>query len=306
VNPDEVVAAGAAIQAGVLSVMCAYNRVNDVYACENTDTLSHLRKDLGFPGWVMSDWLATKSTVDSFSAGLDQEMPLGLHYHSEIILAELLAGNVKLEQIDEAVYRILYAMYSIGLFDSDSSGDPLADVTSTEHNQLTRQLAAESTVLLKNENHLLPLTMATFYSENKRYKDGSVPAECIAVFGDEYTVSGGGSGHVAAGYIVTPTQGITAAVENMLKDSSGSSGDMIIDVFYSSGANTTEVVALAQRCSVAVVVVGVSSVEGEDRESLSLGAQQDELVSTVTAANTRTVVDVRTPGAVLLPWVDQV
>ncbi len=59
----------AAVQAGVLSVMCAYNRVNDVYACENSDTFAHLRNDLHFEGWVMSDWLATKSTTPSVIAG---------------------------------------------------------------------------------------------------------------------------------------------------------------------------------------------------------------------------------------------
>jgi hypothetical protein len=46
----------AAVQAGVLSAMCAYNRVNDLYACENPVTISHLKDTLGFKGWLMSDW----------------------------------------------------------------------------------------------------------------------------------------------------------------------------------------------------------------------------------------------------------
>lgn len=54
----------AAIDAGVLSVMCAYNRVNGVHACENPETLSQLR-GMGFEGWVMSDWMATHSTGKS-------------------------------------------------------------------------------------------------------------------------------------------------------------------------------------------------------------------------------------------------
>jgi beta-glucosidase len=64
----------AALRAGVLSVMCSYNRINDVHGCQNPTTLGDLKDTRGmqFKGWVMSDWLATHSTVDSMKAGLDQ------------------------------------------------------------------------------------------------------------------------------------------------------------------------------------------------------------------------------------------
>src|ERR1700675_466884 len=59
---------------GVGTVICAYNRVNGVYSCENDYLLNQvLKKDWGFPGWVMSDWGATHSTVNAALAGLDQE-----------------------------------------------------------------------------------------------------------------------------------------------------------------------------------------------------------------------------------------
>ena len=66
---------GAAVEAGVLSTMCSYNLINNVYACENAVTLNgELKGFYNFSGWVMSDWGATHSTVQSALAGLDQDV----------------------------------------------------------------------------------------------------------------------------------------------------------------------------------------------------------------------------------------
>lgn len=60
----------ATIDAGVLSVMCAYNRINDVHACQNAETLGNLKgSTMGFQGWVMSDWFATHASAESLNAG---------------------------------------------------------------------------------------------------------------------------------------------------------------------------------------------------------------------------------------------
>ncbi len=77
-------------------------------------------------------------------------------------------------------------------------------------------------------------------------------------------------------------------------------------MIYNAGTNVTEATALAQKCTYAVVVVATTSSEGSDRENLSLGNGQDELVTTVLAVNPRTIVSVRSPGAVLMPWAAQV
>lgn len=272
----------AAIDAGVLSVMCAYNRVNDVYACENNETISQLKDTMGFQGWVMSDWTATHSTVQSVKAGMDQEMPVGLYYSENHLENALNSGEIEMAQIDSSVQRILTSMYAIGLFDTPAGGDPMANVTSDAHNKLAREIAATSTVLAKNDGDLLPLS-----------KDSL--GECVAVFGDQTTVSGGGSGHVNPAYVITPTQGI----QNALVGTN-------TEVIYNAGTDPNEVLALAQKCSVAVVVVATTSCEGSDRPNLSLGNGQDDLVTTVLAGNPRTIVSVRSPGAVLMPWASQV
>jgi beta-glucosidase len=64
-----------AVRAGTTSVMCAYNRVNGRYACDDKDTLSMLKDELAFPGYVVSDWFATHGTASFANAGLDMEMP---------------------------------------------------------------------------------------------------------------------------------------------------------------------------------------------------------------------------------------
>ena len=272
----------AAIKAGVLSVMCSYNRVNEVHACQNADTLSHLRDIMGFSGWVMTDWLAQPDTVASVHAGVDQEMPLGLHY-SEVALVDAVAkGNISISEIDQSVLRILTSMFSIGLFDTPSAGNPMADVTSAENIALAREIASKSTVLLKNQGGILPLKVAGL-------------GACIAVIGDNSTVSGGGSGHVEAAYIVSPADGIAAAL--------ASSSTRVV---YAAGDDIAEAVSAASQCSVAVVVVATTSSEGSDRTSLSLGDAQNSLVNAVAAAQKRTIVAVHAPGAVLLPWTDAV
>lgn len=81
----------AAVRAGAASVMGSYNRVNGTFACENPHTLAEiLRGQLGFRGWVMSDYLANHSTVESAEAGLDWE--LGPQFWGDKLLAAVLSG----------------------------------------------------------------------------------------------------------------------------------------------------------------------------------------------------------------------
>ena len=281
----------AAIDAGVLSVMCSYNRVNGNHACQNNKTLGDLRDVMGFTGWVLSDWFATHSTVTSVAAGLDQELPVGLFLSEAALSLALDLGELHIVDIDRSVLRILSAMYTIGLFDKadEVPGDPLADVTSDEHSALAREIAGKSIVLLKNSKALLPI-------DKKQLKR-------VAVFGDETTVSGEGSGHVTPrhGHSVTATEGISSALIGH---------NVSVEYFKPSHSDKEkaleEAADFARSCDIAVVVVATTSCEGYDRPSLELGGGQDDLVSAVLSGNSRTVVAVHTPGAVLMPWASDV
>lgn len=174
----------AAVEAGVGSVMCAYNLINNTYACENNETLNRdLKGRMGFQGFVMSDWGATHSTAKAANNGLDMQMPDDTFFGAP--LAEAIKnGEVPLARLDDMVLRILTPMFAVGIFDRPQNGSLYANATSAAHAQLTRTIAEEGTVLLKNSPALLPL-------------DPNVRR--IAIIGDDGLVkplvTGDGSGH---------------------------------------------------------------------------------------------------------------
>lgn len=277
----------AAVRAGAGAVMCSYNKIGGTYACENPGSLGDLKKQMGFRGWVMSDWGATHSTVPAATAGLDQEMP-GATYFGAPLATAVQSGQVPRARLDDMVLRILRSMFAVGLFDRTDYGNPAVDVRSDAHTALARQIAEAGTVLLKNAHAALPITKA---------------AKSIAVIGtdakDKPQAVGGGSGHVIASHVVTPYDGIAA------RAGSG------VDVTYTPGdsagdAGIAAAVEQAKKSDVAVVFAGITSSEGSDRTDLALPGNLDQLISAVAAANPRTIVVLNTPAQVLMPWVDQV
>jgi len=263
--------------------MCSYNRVNNVYACENNETLWDLKEGMGFRGWVMSDWYATHSTVDSALAGLDQEMPGGFYFSGGLQQA-VLSGEVSSARLDDMVSRILTPMYALGLVNDPPTPqrNVFVNVTSPAHNALARQLAERSIVLMKNDAALLPL-------------DPHVHLKWV-VFGDESTVLGEGSGGVTLPYLITPAQGIQAALR--------AAGSNATVTFYPpSTVNASTAASLAAAADVACVVVATTSSEGSDRGLyLDLPPLHNELVEAVAVAQKNTVVIARCPGACTMPW----
>jgi beta-glucosidase len=251
------------------------------WACENNRTLTDLKEICGFKGWVMSDWGATHSTIPAALSGLDQQMPDNTFFGPA--LAEAVAnGTVPESRIDDMVMRMLTPMYALGLFSNPPTPDRniQANASSAAHNDLARRLAEKSITLLKNSNNLLPLDPTAVKS--------------VAVLGDVTTVTGGGSGGVVLPYVITPQQGISALLGPG------------VTVTYLDGTNLAAAVAAAQAADVAIVVVATTSHEGADRVNLSLPLYQDELAAAVAAAQPKTVVVARCPGACVMPWAPQV
>eukprot|EP00211_Chloroparvula_japonica_P003492 CAMPEP_0119123012 /NCGR_PEP_ID=MMETSP1310-20130426/3088_1 /TAXON_ID=464262 /ORGANISM="Genus nov. species nov., Strain RCC2339" /LENGTH=740 /DNA_ID=CAMNT_0007112749 /DNA_START=202 /DNA_END=2424 /DNA_ORIENTATION=+ len=190
------------VQAGALSIMCSYNKVNNTYACENEETLtSTLRGVLGYQYWVMSDWGATHSTAFAANAGLDQQMPDDSFFGSALVDA-VNNGEVPESHFREMAFRILQPMFLIGMFDNAPTGDYAADVTSAAHDADTREFAAKSTIVLSNDDGLLPLEVGKVAS--------------VAFFGSAadffLTTGGGGSGSVVPRYQVSPLKGLAQAL----------------------------------------------------------------------------------------------
>ena len=155
----------AAINSGVSSVMCSYNKINGPYSCGNAQTLiAILRNELGFDGFVTSDWGATHSTT-YLNAGLDMEMPGGggpsglsipKYFSADNLKAALAAGTVKIARINEAVGRVLGQMDKFGLLDGNSKHD-ITPLDTAADQKVVLQTALHSAVLLKNDG-ILPLS----------------------------------------------------------------------------------------------------------------------------------------------------
>ena len=176
------------------AVMCSYNRVNGVYACENRHLLTEiLKRQLRFRGWVMSDFAATPSTVGAARAGLDQEMPFEVFF-GERLLAAVRSGKVSMATIDDKVLRILRQMFRLGLFDHPVQ---ITSLPEARHGRQARRIAQRGIVLLKNSGRTLPLSTRDLRS--------------VAVIGadaDNASAAGGGSSHVQPTYTVSALQGI--------------------------------------------------------------------------------------------------
>lgn len=152
--------------------MCSYNKVNGQWACENEDVMTGLLKtELGFRGYIMSDWNAQHSTVNSANSGLDMTMPgsdfnnpPGSIYWGPNLAKAIQAGEVPESRLNDMVTRILAAWYLLGqdqgyppvAFNSFNGGQANVDVTGN-HKQVARAVARDSIVLLKNAGKILPL-----------------------------------------------------------------------------------------------------------------------------------------------------
>ncbi|KAH8128212.1 beta-glucosidase [Trichoderma asperellum] len=253
---------GDAVKAGVASVMCSYNMVNNSYACGNSKLLNGILKDeLGFQGFVMSDWLAQRSGVGSALAGLDMSMPGdGLRWQDGNSLwgpnlsRAVLNGSLPLERLNDMVVRIVASWYQLGqddesLFDrkgpnfsswtnekmgvtSPASPSPQDKIevnkfvnVQANHSILSRQVATEGTILLKNEG-VLPLSLDGELGGNGQKstkRDGKVR---IGIFGEDAGPgngpnycedrscnqgtlgSGWGSGAVEFPYLISPVEAL--------------------------------------------------------------------------------------------------
>jgi beta-glucosidase len=262
------------------SVMCAKNQVNDAFSCENKELLTDILKgDWGFNGFVVSDFNSCHNTLNCANNGMEFELPAAKFFGAALKDA-VLAGQVSLSTLDGMVHRILATMIRFGIVDRPQSTSPIDAV---RDGTVSRAIAEQAAVLLKNDRATLPLDPRTLHS--------------IAVIGPYAGAAmsgGGGSSHVLPLYTVSPVAGIQSRV---------GSG---VTVSYADGSDPAAAASLAQASDAAIVMVGDSEAEGRDRPSLALSGNQDQLVDAVAAANPRTVVVLKSGGPVLMPWVDRV
>jgi beta-glucosidase len=144
-------------EAGVWSVMTAYNKVNGVYCGEQPDLINGvLRGDWGFDGLVMSDWFGTHSTAPAALAGLDLEMPGPSTWLGPTLAAAVRSGDVDESVVDGQVRNVLQLMGRVGILGGGAAAFDEAESDDPGRRAVARRVAAEGAVLLVNDG-LLPL-----------------------------------------------------------------------------------------------------------------------------------------------------
>ena len=259
------------------SVMCSYNRINDVYSCSDAATLGSLRSQFGFTGYVVSDYPATHATTD-LAAGLNVELPTGVHFTLAAIQAALAAHTITMAQIDQRVTETLRVLFQFGIFDRALTVNA---IDQSSDNAAAMSIEEQSAVLLKNSGSTLPLAA----SQHK-----------IAIIGSTAKTSaqGGGSSQVDP-----------LSIDNAY-DAIVSRAGTNATVTYDDGSDTATAAATAKAADVAIVFVRDYSSEGSDRSTLALSGNQDALVESVAAANPHTVVVLETGAPALMPWLSKV
>ena len=275
------------VDAGVASIMNAYNKVNGKYCGHNQHLLRDILKDdWSFKGFVITDFvLGIRNGALAVNAGVDIEMPFQWRMTQNKLEEYLKEGKIFEEQIDEAVLRILRQKIKF-----INKGDPeiysKGKIACRKHTELALEAARKSTVLLKNQNSLLPL------NRNK--------IKQIAIFGElanTPNIGDHGSSRVYPPYVITPLEGI--------KKNAGSS----INIIFNKGEDLDSVKELAGNSDISIVVAGYAHQdEGEgsgskertgDRKSLRLHERDERLILEVASGNDNTIVILEGGGPII-------
>ena len=264
------------------TVMCSYNKINGVFSSQNRWLLTDvLRGEWGFKGIVMSDWGAVSDRVAALNAGLNLEMPPS-NTDNQIVAAAK-DGRIPAAQLDEMAQ---------GMIDLVAKARPAMsqdgyryDVDA--HNEVARQAAVESMVLLKNEDATLPVA-----------KGAKIAV--IGEFARTPRYQGAGSS------LINPTK-LTSFLDAL--EERGVAADFApgftLDDAAQDPALTEQAVTAAQQADVVLLFLGLPAAyesEGFDRTTLDIPAKQVEVLDAVAAANPNVAVVLSNGSVVSLPW----
>ncbi|OLN97641.1 putative beta-glucosidase G 2 [Colletotrichum chlorophyti] len=315
------------IRAGVASVMCSYNRLNQTYACENSGLLNGILKtELAFKGWTVSDWFATHSGADSINNGLDMNMPgpighaqvsTGETYWGPNITTMIKDGSVSEDRLNQMIRLIMTQYY---YFEQDSVDYPTVDPSliftiaaqsnllellpfepppsrdvQRDHGKLIRKLGAEATVLLRNVNGTLPLKAPA--NIGVFGNDAADPADGL-VFGAGFEIGtlsvGGGSGTGRHTYLVSPLEAIKAHARK-----TGSRVQYILNNKVLAAGDFSSLYPIPEVC---LVFLNTFASETYDRTSYEADWNSTLVVENVAHRCPNTVVVTHSAGINTLPW----
>ncbi|KAK5295598.1 hypothetical protein LTR99_009187 [Exophiala xenobiotica] len=319
------------VHAGVSSIMCSYNRINGSYACQNSKTQNGILKgELGFQGYIMSDWGGTHAGVASINAGLDMDMPGPLSFSGDQnssffggnVTQAVNNGSVSETRVDDMVRRIMTPYFYLQQnqyppIDGEepvlNSNFPPYDYQFTlgaanvdvrdSHARLIRKLGSAGTVLLKNVNNTLPLTapqtMGVFGNDAGDVVDGLYFSG--SAFQNQYGYEygnlpvAGGSGTGRMSYLVSPLEAIKSRTAQ-----DGTLVQYILNnTLISSAGGLSNILPVPQVC---LVFLKTWASEGYDRIGLEPDWNSTGVVASVASYCNNTIVITNSAGLNVMPW----
>ncbi|MGN1344234.1 MAG: glycoside hydrolase family 3 C-terminal domain-containing protein [Traorella sp.] len=261
------------------TVMCAYNKINGIHCSDHHWLLTDvLRDEWGFDGMVVTDWGAMNDRIESFKAGCDLNMPGGSQFMKKATIKAIKDGLLDEKMIDASVRRILSVMEK-----AQSQKKEHFDVE--KNHQLALQIAHEGAVLLKNENHLLPLSTNDMILIGHMAKD--------------FRYQGTGSSHIHPTRLISLCDAFPHADYFECCDADGNVTD----------EKLSELALKVQQVKVPIVVVGLpESYESEalDRESMKLPKGHQQMIEVAAKHNPNTVVVLLGGSVMEVDWIDQI
>ncbi|KAF5008056.1 hypothetical protein FDECE_5638 [Fusarium decemcellulare] len=318
---------GNAIKAGVASAMCSYNRLNQTYACENSALLKGiLRDELGFRGYVMSDWFATHSGSKSINAGLDMNMPgaysaeltaTGESYWGTNITTMIKEGSITEDRVDEMIRRIMSPYFYFGQDRADfPTTDPSLAYTfaawsnvlnllpqpipesrdvRADHAKLIRKIGAEATVLLKNLNGTLPLkaplNIGVFGNDAGDPSDGLTFTKPFEIGTLDI---GAGAGTVRHTYVVSPLEAVRARAKKI--------GARVQHILRNDVLASNDFSSLYPVPDVCLVFLNTYAGENMDRTTYEADWNSTLVVNNVAKMCPNTIVVTHSAGINSMPW----
>ncbi len=270
------------------TIMCSYNRINGTYACENEKFLTDiLRNEWGYTGYVMTDWGAMNRRVEALKAGLELEMPSSNGINDRLIVAAVKNNELDEAILDKAVERILNITYKY----LDNNCD--VDLDLEKHHDIARELSEECSVLLKNDNNVLPLKAET-------------KVAFVGKYAESPRFQGGGSSHINAYKVDSALDFAKTTLPNANITFAKGFND---EVDETDDKLFAEAVAVAKDAEVVVVFAGLPDAfesEGYDRKHMRMPNCQNDLISEIAKVNKNVVVVLHNGSPVEMPWINDV